>query len=78
MIAFLGLPRLLKNAFIGIDSINLLSSVVVFQCDSNTICEMLQTRKVGLDEFGSRVSDTSRPEKVFLACANWPFAACGS
>src|SRR4030095_2523972 len=49
MTAFPGSPRLLKGAIIGLDPLNPLASVVVFQYNPDTMTRRLEPRAAGGD-----------------------------
>jgi hypothetical protein len=55
MSSFPGSPRLLKGAIVGLDPINPLASVVVFQYNPDTMTRRLEARSMG----GSDTSDRS-------------------
>src|SRR5205809_3350439 len=68
MSAFPGSPRLLKGAIIGLDPLNPLASVVVFQYNPDTMTRRLEARSTGGGE-GSDRSEAFRltgpPKETF-------------
>jgi hypothetical protein len=54
MTSFPGSPRLLKGAIIGLDPVNPLASIVVFQYNPDTLTRRLEARSSGGGESGDR------------------------
>jgi hypothetical protein len=54
MTTFPGSPRLLKGAIIGLDPVNPLASIVVFQYNPDTLTRRLEARSSGGGESGDR------------------------
>ncbi len=54
MTSFPNSPRLMKDAIVGVDAMNPLASVVVFQYDPDTVTRRLDARWVGGGETGDR------------------------
>ncbi len=54
MTTFPGSPRLIKGALIGIDPLNPLASIVVFQYNPDTMTRRLEARATGGGEGSDR------------------------
>jgi hypothetical protein len=54
MSSFPGSPRLLKGAIIGLDPVNPLASIVVFQSNPDTMTRRLEARSAGGGEGSDR------------------------
>ena len=54
MTTFPGSPRLIKGAIVGIDSVNPLASIIVFQYNPGTMTRRLDARSIGGGEGGDK------------------------
>ncbi len=63
MSAFPGSPRLLKGAIVGLDPLNPVASVIVFQYNPETLTRRLDARTTG----GGEVGDRSEPFRLRTA-----------
>jgi hypothetical protein len=72
MSSFPGSPRLLNGAIIGLDPVNPLASVVVFQYNPDTMTRRLETRVVRSEgDRGEVFRLTGAPKETITLKADW-------
>jgi hypothetical protein len=72
MSSFPGSPRLLKGTIVGVDPFNPLASLVVFQCNPETMTRRLEPRAVSAEgDRGEAFLLTGSPKETFTLKADW-------